>query len=124
MGCQVALMVPKIAAQVPAQNQQQVLAAIAALQDNIARMEANIDILRNVNYNQTATTPEDAVIPPKSTAGALAPAEFPRTAGQVLALEEPLLTQVEDFYNLNHVGTLESRRKTVRRYYGIGVIIS
>mmetsp|Transcript_1689 Transcript_1689/g.1507 ORF Transcript_1689/g.1507 Transcript_1689/m.1507 type:complete len:91 (-) Transcript_1689:32-304(-) len=70
--------------------------------------------------NQYSESLDDIVTPPPSALNELAPPEFPTVVQVIISLEAgQLLTNIENFYNLSHNGDINTRRRRVKRMYGL-----
>jgi hypothetical protein len=88
------------------------------------QQEEQFNYLNSRISNSTALLLDDELIPPRVVGNAVVPAEFPRTVNEILTLEDgSLLTQIENYYNLPHNGDINTRRRKVRREYGVGLIL-
>jgi hypothetical protein len=73
-------------------------------------------------FNGSALDVGDAIHPPQRGDNP-APANFPVTVQALRDLQVgPLLTEIENYYALNHGGAKAARKNRIRRVYGIGVI--
>jgi hypothetical protein len=73
-------------------------------------------------FNGSAIYVGDEIRPPQRGDNP-APANFPVTVQALRDLQVgPLLTEIENYYALNHGGARAARKNRIRRVYGIGVI--
>jgi hypothetical protein len=87
-------------------------------------IERRLDGIERRQFNGTATAVGDEIRPPQRGDNP-APANFPVTVQALRDLQiGPLLTEIENYYALNHGGAIAARISRIRRIYGIGVITS
>lgn len=85
--------------------------------ERMDRMETRV-------YNGSATLTTDLIIPPRM--GANDPQEnFPQTVNEINNLNAgALFTSIENYYQLLHTGNVETRKKRIRRAYGVGMTVN
>ena len=85
-------------------------------------IDQRLDGMVQRGFNGTAIAVGDEIGPPSNGVNP-APAHFPGTIQAIKDLPVgPPLTEVEDFYGLQHTGNIIARKNRVRRAYGIGML--
>jgi hypothetical protein len=105
-------------------------ASIHVLSASIHVLSASIDVLSGtVNnlailvQNNSASIDDDDIVPP--TRNHPVPIDFPTNVGALRNLSlGPLMISLENYYGLSHHGSLATRRKRIKRVYGLGLTVS
>lgn len=102
--------------------------SMVAIQTTMVAMQTSVEmrltaIERRIS-NLSAHELDDVVNPPPVYGKEDPPLNFPRTVGAVMALTPgDLLTRVENYYNLQHTGSIKARISRVRKAYCIGLTL-
>jgi len=102
--------------------------SIVAMQTTMVAMQTSVEmrltaIERRIT-NLSSHELDDVVTPPPFYGKEDPPLNFPRTVGAVMALTPgDLLTRIENYYNLQHTGSIKARISRVRKAYCIGLTV-
>jgi len=101
---------------------------MVAMQTTMVAMQTSVEmrltaIERRIT-NLSSHELDDVVTPPPFYGKEDPPLNFPRTVGAVMALTPgDLLTRIENYYNLQHTGSIKARISRVRKAYCIGLTV-
>ena len=101
---------------------------MVAMQTTMVAMQTSVEmrltaIERRIT-NSSSHELDDVVTPPPFYGKEDPPLNFPRTVGAVMALTPgDLLTRIENYYNLQHTGSIKARISRVRKAYCIGLTV-
>ena len=97
---------------------------LTAVENRLTVVENRLTIVEARSFNSSAHDLADEVIPPKQGPNP-PPNNFPTTIGAISALDiGDMLTEVENYYELDHIGGLKNRKNRIRRKYGFGIVTS
>ena len=101
---------------------------MATMQTTIVAMQTSVEMrLTAIEHritNLSSHELDDVVTPPPYYGKEDPPPNFPRTVGAVMALTPgDLLTRIENYYNLQHTGSIKARISRVRKAYCIGLTV-
>ena len=101
---------------------------MVAMQTTMVAMQTSVEmrltaIERRIT-NSSSHELDDVVTPPPFYGKEDPPLNFPPTVGAVMALTPgDLLTRIENYYNLQHTGSIKARISRVRKAYCIGLTV-
>ena len=121
---EVATLVPSIARRVGAINNAALHQSLTQLTTAVNGLTRSMNRAQILSSNSTATEDADTVIPPHNDGDDPVIAELPTTIQELRTINDPALAQSEAYLGIipTNVATLQSRRKALRRKYGVVMI--